>query len=81
VFEAASDQHPDILFAKVDTEAHPGIAARFGVMAIPTLMGFRHGRLVFSQPGALPPAVLEAVIDRIRKLEPAEPAQAKRATN
>ena len=54
VFEEASTRHPDITFAKVDTEAQPALAGAAGIMSIPTLMAFRENVLVFSQPGALP---------------------------
>ena len=50
VFEAASDEHPDIVFAKVDTEAEPELAERFAIMSIPTLMIFREQVLVYSRP-------------------------------
>ena len=53
VFEAASEQHPDVTFAKVDTEAQQGLAQAAGIMSIPTLMIFRDGVPLFSQPGAL----------------------------
>jgi thioredoxin len=69
VFEAAAAQHDDIVFAKVDTEAEQNLAARAGIMSIPTLMAFREGVLVFSQPGALPPAVLEDLIGQVRALD------------
>ena len=69
VFEAASEQHPDITFAKVDTEAEPGLAGAAQIMSIPTLMAFRDGILVFSQPGALPAAALEQVIAAVRDLD------------
>jgi thioredoxin 1 len=69
VFEAASEQHPDIVFAKVDTEAQAGLAGAAGIMSIPTLMAFRDGVLVFSQPGALPAAALEQVIAAVRDLD------------
>ena len=54
VFEAASDNHTDIVFGKIDTEAQQGLAAAANIRSIPTLMAFRDGILVFSQPGALP---------------------------
>ena len=54
VYEAASEKHPDITFAAIDTEAEPELAAAGRVMSIPTLMAFRDGVLVFSQAGALP---------------------------
>lgn len=69
VFEAASDTHGDVVFAKVDTEAQRELAARFGIMSIPTLMAFREGILVYSQPGALPPAALEKLIGAVRELD------------
>ena len=69
VFEQASATHPDIVFAKVDTEAEQSLAASARITSIPTLMGFREGILVFSQPGALPAASLEQVIAGIRGLD------------
>ena len=69
VFEAASVAHPDIVCAKVDTEAEQSLAASAQITSIPTLMGFRDGILVFSQPGALPAASLEEVIAGIRALD------------
>jgi thioredoxin len=69
VFEAASDSHPDIVFGKVDTEAEQGLAGAAGITSIPTLMAFRGGILVFSQPGALPAAALQQVIDGVRGLD------------
>jgi len=68
-FEAASEANPDIVFGKVDTEAQQGLAAAAGIRSIPTLMAFRDGILVFSQPGALPPAALNHVIDAVRGLD------------
>jgi thioredoxin len=69
VFESAAAQHGDIVFAKVDTEAEQRLAAMAGIMSIPTLMAFREGVLVFSQPGALPPAMLEDLIGQVRALD------------
>ena len=69
VFEAASEAHPDITFAKVDTEAQNGLAAAFEIRSIPTLMAFRDGILVFSQPGALPGHVLEDLIGKVQELD------------
>jgi thioredoxin len=69
VFEAAAEKHEDIVFAKVDTEAEQSLAGMAGIMSIPTLMAFRDGVLVFSQPGALPEAVLEDLIGQIRDLD------------
>jgi thioredoxin 1 len=69
VFQAASRQHPDITFGKIDTEAQPGLSAAARISSIPTLMAFRDGILVFSQPGALPAAALEQVIQAVRDLD------------
>jgi len=69
VFQAASDEHPDITFAKVDTEDHAALAGAARITSIPTLMAFRDGILVFSQPGALPAAALEQVIEAVRDLD------------
>jgi thioredoxin 1 len=66
VFEAASVAHPDISFAKVDTEAERELAARASITSIPTLMAFRDGILVFAQPGALPAPALEQLISAVR---------------
>jgi thioredoxin 1 len=65
IYEEASKRHPDIVFAKVDTEAERSFATGAGITSIPTLMGFREGVLVFSQPGALPASALEQVIEGI----------------
>jgi thioredoxin 1 len=69
VFDQASQAHPDIKFGKVDTEAEEGLAAAARVSSIPTLMAFRDGILVFSQPGALPSTALEQLIKAIRDLD------------
>jgi len=69
VFEAASTQHSDITFAKVDTEAEPELAGAAGIMSIPTLMAFRDGILIFSQPGAMPAPALDELIGAIRELD------------
>ena len=69
VYEAASEQHPDIVFGKVDTEAEQALASAARITSIPTLMAFRDGILVFSQPGALPAAALEQVITAVRELD------------
>jgi thioredoxin 1 len=69
VFEEASEQHPDILFAKVDTEAERDLAARAAITSIPTLMAFREGILVYARPGALPATVLTQLIDAVRDLD------------
>lgn len=69
IFERASEAHPDIAFAKVDTDAEQALAASAGITSIPTLMAFRDGVLVFSQPGALPAPALEQVIEGVRGLD------------
>jgi thioredoxin 1 len=69
VFEAAAQQHPDIVFGKVDTEAEQELAAAAGIRSIPTLMAFRDGVLVFAQPGALPAESLEELVTAVRGLD------------
>jgi thioredoxin 1 len=69
VFEAASEAHPEIRFGKVDTEAEQALAGAAGIRSIPTLMAFRDGVLVFSQPGALPAPALEQVISAVENLD------------
>jgi thioredoxin 1 len=69
VFEAAAEQHSDLVFGKVDTEAERELAGAAAIMSIPTLMAFRDGVLVFSQPGALPSAMLEDLIAQVRALD------------
>jgi thioredoxin 1 len=68
-FESASEAHPDVVFGKVDTEAEQELAGAAGIRSIPTLMAFRDGILVFSQPGALPPSALEQVIQGVKGLD------------
>ena len=67
-FEKASEANTDIVFAKVDTEAEQGLAQAANITSIPTLMAFREGVLVYSQPGALPPAALDQLIGAVRDL-------------
>ena len=66
VFEAASEQHPDLVFGKVDTEAERELAGAARIMSIPTLMVFREGILVYAQPGAMPAPALEELIGAVR---------------
>ncbi|MFT4009312.1 MAG: thioredoxin [Nocardioidaceae bacterium] len=68
-FEAASNVNDDIVFGKVDTEAEQQLAAAAQITSIPTLMAFREGILVFSQPGALPAPALDQLIDSVRGLD------------
>lgn len=69
IFEKASEQHPDVTFGKVDTEAEQSLAAAANIRSIPTLMAFRDGILVFAQPGALPAPALEQVITAVKGLD------------
>ncbi|MBD1544008.1 thioredoxin family protein [Arthrobacter sp. IA7] len=68
-YSAVSEKHPDVVFAKVDTEAEQQLAAEAGISSIPTLMAFREKVLVFSQPGALGAPQLEQVIDAVKALD------------
>ncbi|MBI3184511.1 MAG: thioredoxin [Myxococcales bacterium] len=69
VFEAAAGKHPDISFAKVDTEQESDLAQALDIRGIPTLMAFRDGVLLFAQAGALPAAILDELIRRVRELD------------
>ena len=69
VFQAASEEHADVRFGKIDTEDQQELAAAAQITSIPTLMAFRDGILVFSQPGALPAPALEQVIKAVRGLD------------
>ncbi|HSM27518.1 MAG TPA: thioredoxin [Thioalkalivibrio sp.] len=71
-FEAASDQHGDIVFAKVNTEEEQGLAAAFQIRSIPTLMIFREKVIIFSQPGMLSAGQLDDVIGKVRELDMAQ---------
>ncbi|MDO4822254.1 MAG: thioredoxin [Rothia sp. (in: high G+C Gram-positive bacteria)] len=72
IFEAASEKHTDITFGKVDTEDQQQLAAAAGITSIPTIMGFREGVLVFSQPGALNAQQFDQIIDAVKGLDMAE---------
>ena len=72
IYEAASEKNPDIIFGKVDTEAERALASAAGITSIPTLMAFRDGILVFSQPGALPAPALDEVINAVKNLDMVE---------
>jgi len=69
IFEAASEENPDITFGKIDTEDQQALAGAAGITSIPTLMAFREGVLVFAQPGALPAPALSEVIAAVRGLD------------
>ena len=68
-YEASSEKHPHVVYAKVDTEAEQELAARAQIRAIPTLMAFKKGTLVFNQAGALPPAALEDLVQQVEALD------------
>jgi thioredoxin 1 len=69
VYEEASNKHPDVTFGKVDTEAEQALSQAANIRSIPTLMAFRDGILVFSQPGALPASSLDDVITAVKGLD------------
>jgi len=69
IFEQASEDHPDIVFAKVDTEAEPDLAGAFGVMSIPTVMVVRDRVVLYSQPGAIPGEALEDLLRQVREID------------
>lgn len=72
VYAAAAEEHQDIVFGSVDTEAQQELAGAVGITSIPTLMAFREGVLVFSQPGALPAQALDQIIDGVKGLDMTE---------
>jgi thioredoxin 1 len=69
IFERASEQYPDAVFGKVDTEAEQALAASFGITSIPTLMIIRDNVVLYAQPGALPEAALEELITKAREVD------------
>jgi thioredoxin 1 len=69
IFDAASEKNPDIRFAKVDTEAQQQLAGSLQIQSIPTIMAFRDGVLLFSQPGALPAQALDQLIEAMRNVD------------
>lgn len=68
-FTASSEQHPDVVYGKVDTEAEQELAAAAEIRSIPTLMAFKKGKLIFNQAGALPPAALEDLIRQVKEFD------------
>ena len=68
-FSASSEKNPDVVYAKVDTEAEQQLAAAADIRSIPTLMAFKKGKLVFNQAGALPPAALEDLVQRVKEFD------------
>jgi thioredoxin 1 len=69
IFERVAEEHPDAVFAKVDTEAEQELAAQYGVTSIPTLVVYRDGIPVFGQPGALPEDALQGILGQVRELD------------
>lgn len=69
IYEEVSEKHPDIVFAKVNTEVEQGIAAHFQIRSIPTLMIFREQIVLFSEAGMLPASALEQVIEQVKTLD------------
>jgi thioredoxin 1 len=69
VYEAASEIHPGVVFAKVNTEVEQQLAASFSIRSIPTLMVFREQIILFSQPGSLPASALDEVIGKVMELD------------
>lgn len=69
VFEHVAEQNPDLVFAKVDTDANPALSSSAGIRSIPTLMVFREQVLLFSQPGAVPAAALEDLVEQVRSVD------------
>lgn len=72
IYEAASDTHSDVVFAKLNTEEEQEIAAAFNIRSIPTLMVFRENVVLFQQAGALPAAALESVVTQAKSLDMTE---------
>ena len=69
VFEKVSQKHPDVVFAKVDTEAEQELAGSFRIQSIPTLMVVRDSIVLYSQPGALPEEALEDIVRQVEELD------------
>ena len=69
IFERVSEQHPDAVFGKVDTEAQQALAASFAITSIPTLMIIRDSVVLYAEPGALPEAALEELIAKAREID------------
>ncbi len=72
IYEKTSEQYDGIVFAKLDTDANPGLSQALDIQGIPTLMAFREGVLVFNQAGALPGPALKEVVDQVQGLDMAQ---------
>lgn len=79
VFDRAATQHPDVVFAKVDTEAETEVAAVFRISSIPTLVAIRDRTVIYAQPGALPAAALEDLITQAQRLDMTEAAAGRQS--
>ena len=69
IYESASGRHPDVVFAKIDTDADPQLATEFEIRSIPTLMAFRDGILLMAQPGLVPAELLDHLVEEVRALD------------
>ncbi|HYP67967.1 MAG TPA: thioredoxin [Thiobacillaceae bacterium] len=69
IYEVASEKHPEVVFAKVNTEIEQQLAASFSIRSIPTLMIFREQVILFSQPGSLPASALDEIIGKVMALD------------
>jgi thioredoxin reductase (NADPH) len=69
IYDSSARTHPDVMHGKVDTQAEPELAATLGIRSVPTIMAFRDGVLVYSQAGAMRPAVLENLITQVKSLD------------
>lgn len=69
IYESVSEKHPDIVFAKINTEVEQGIAGHFQIRSIPTLMIFREQIIIFAQAGMLPASALEELIGQVKALD------------
>jgi thioredoxin 1 len=72
VYEAAAEKHPDIVFAKINTEEQQSLAAHFQIRSIPTLMIFREKVIIYAQPGAMPAGPFDELIARAREVDMAK---------
>ncbi|MQA26379.1 MAG: thioredoxin [Micromonosporaceae bacterium] len=69
IFEEASERYPDVVFGKIDTEAQPELSEAYEIRSIPTVIFVRDGAIVHQQAGALPPQILDRLIDQVRQLD------------
>lgn len=72
IYEEASEKHPGVVFAKVNTEVEQGLAASFNIRSIPTLMVFREQVILYSEAGSLPANALDSLIDQVMGLDMAQ---------